>query len=69
MSGFVIGMLLKKQNEEVEYAPLKVMNQFIVSYNSICLMCGCRWHISPPLLLSYSEKENRQAQGRNRKSK
>jgi hypothetical protein len=41
----------------------------ILCYDSICSMCGRRWHILPPLPLSYSEKENWQAQGRNWKSK
>jgi hypothetical protein len=40
-----------------------------MSYNSVWLMCGRQWHILLPLPLSYSEKENRQAQGRNWKYK
>jgi hypothetical protein len=32
-------------------------------------MCGRQWSILPTLPLSFSEKENRQAQGRIRKSK
>jgi hypothetical protein len=47
----------------------KVMKWYIIRYNSICSMCGHWWHILPPLPLSYSVKENRQAQGRNQKSK
>ncbi len=39
----------------------KVRKLFIMSYNSICLMCSHRWHILPPLALSYSENKNRQA--------
>jgi hypothetical protein len=31
-----------------------------MSYNSVWLMCGRQWHISPPLPLNYSEKENRE---------
>ncbi len=35
----------------------KIMKWFIISYNSVWLMCSCWWHISPPLALSYSEKK------------
>jgi hypothetical protein len=55
--------MVEKQYEEIECVA------FIMSYNSICSMCGCWWHILPLLPLSYSEKENWQAQGRNWKSK
>jgi hypothetical protein len=61
--------VIKKQYEKVEYVAVKIMKLVIVSYNSVCLMCGRWWHILPPLPLSYPEKENMQAQRRNRKSK
>ncbi len=57
--------MLKKWCEEVECDAVKIMKLSILCYDSICLMCGCWWHILPPLTLSYPEKENRQAQGRN----
>jgi hypothetical protein len=46
-----------------------VIPEFAVIYNLVEERIGCWWHILPPLLISYSEKENRQAQGRNYKSK
>jgi hypothetical protein len=57
--------VLKKQYKEVECVTVKIMKLSILCYGSICSMCGRWWHISPPLPLSYPEKENRQAQGRN----
>jgi hypothetical protein len=61
--------VLKNQYKEVRCDAVKIMKLSILCYNSICLMCGHWWHILPPLPLSYPEKENRQAQERNRKSK
>jgi hypothetical protein len=68
MSRLVVGVWLKKQYEEVECVAVKVTKLSILCYNSICSMCGCWWHILPPLPLSYSEKEHRQAHVRNWKS-
>ncbi len=40
-----------------------------MSDDSVWLVCGRQWHILLTLPLSYSEKVNRQAQGRNWQSK
>ncbi len=57
--------VLKKWYKEVECVAIKMTKLSILCYNSICSMYGRWWHISPPLPLSYPEKENRQTQGRN----
>ncbi len=55
---------LKKQYKEDECVAVKITKLSILCYNSICSMCGCWWHVLPPLPLSYPEKENRWAQGK-----
>jgi hypothetical protein len=51
--------VLKRQYKEVEHVAVKITKLSLLCYNSICLMCGCWWHILPLLPLSYSKKENR----------
>jgi hypothetical protein len=61
--------VLKNQYKEVKGVAVKITKLSILCYNSICSMCGLSWLITPPLPLGYPEKENKQAQERNRKSK
>jgi hypothetical protein len=58
-------VMIENVFKRVEYFKIVKMKLKGLHYYSICSMCGCRKHISPPLPLSFPKKENKQAQGRN----
>jgi hypothetical protein len=60
--------MAKNVFKRVEYFEVVKMKLTGLYNNSICSMCCRRKHILPPLPLSFPEKENRQAKGRNWKT-